>query len=106
MIDYEKEFGKPEYAAGARQVQVAAWVASSALPASAAAASCRSPRPSRRQRRVGRARSRRGRCGCRRTDRRGGALTSKTLELRIGTECRTLSANFLCKISEGMKSKG
>ena len=24
MIDYEKEFGKPEYAAGARQVQIAA----------------------------------------------------------------------------------
>ena len=23
MIDYEKEFGKPEYAAGARQVQIA-----------------------------------------------------------------------------------
>ena len=24
MIDYEKEFGRPEYAAGARQVQIAA----------------------------------------------------------------------------------
>ena len=70
--------------------RAAARVASSALPAASAPASCRSPRSSRRQRRLGRARSRRDRGRCRRTDRRSGELRFGT----VATEGLTFRCNF------------